>query len=577
MVTEAQNKNPQSKQKTQHIKHLLLSLLALILINILSGYLFTRFDLTADKRYTLSNNTKDLIKEVDDVVYFEIYLDGKMPASFIRLKKSIKELLDEFRVYGKDNIQYQFTDPISNIDKSKRTNVFKRLYKKGLMPINLQVKEKDGSSSQKILFPGIIVSYKGKDFPINLLKNKNNMLSEESLNQAVQSLEYELSFAIDNLLNTEKKKIAILQGHGELQPEQVEDFAQSLTSSFTVQVLNINDDRYALSDANNQNKYELLIIAKPTKEFSEKDKFVIDQFIMNGGKTLWLIDPVHIEMDSLTKGATTLAISRDLNLNDQLFTYGVRVNSNIIQDMQCLLIPINTAIAGAPPKFTSAPWVFCPLLLPSDANPITRNLNVISSEFPAVIDTVGLNSDVKKQFLLASSDHSRIVKTPTQIDLRIASQQMNPRAFNKRFLPVAVLLQGTFKSVYHNRKSPFSHKKVTTKAQATKMVVVADGDIIRNKVIGTGANKKILPLGYDRYSKQTFGNKEFLINTVNYLCDKEHLLRLRTKEQKLRLLDKVKTNKHKLKWQTINVIIPILLIVILGILLNVLRKRRFSK
>lgn len=559
------------------MKKLILSITIIVLINILSAYLFTRFDLTADKRYTLSENTKQIISNLDDIVYFEIYLDGKMPASFLRLKKSTKELLDEFRVYGKDNIQYKFTEPAKETDKKTRDMVFQKLYKKGLMPINLQVKEKDGSTSQKIIFPSIIVSYKGKDYPINLLKNNNSQLSEESLNTSVQSLEYELAFAIDNLLTEKPQKIAFLQGHGELPPAQIQDFAQSLSASFKVQILNINNNKYSLTDSSGTNIFELLIIAKPTMRFSEKDKFIIDQFIMNGGKTLWLIDPINVEMDSLSKGATTLAISRDLNINDQLFKYGVRINQNLIQDVQCMLIPVNTALEGSKPKFTSAPWLYAPLLLPSDAHPISRNLNLVSSEFPSVIDTVGLNKKVKKQFLLASSDRSRAVNTPVQIDLSMISKRVNTQMFNRKFLPVSVLLEGVFTSVYKNRKSPFDTKTHKTESKQTKMVVIADGDIIKNKVIGVGSNKKILPLGYDRYTKQTFGNKEFLLNTANYLCNKQHLLKLRVKEQKLRLLDKVKITHHKLKWQIINAVVPVLIIIIFGIIFNFLRKNKYAK
>lgn len=574
-MVKKENKQPLVRRK-KHIKQLVLALLTIVAINVISEHLFTRFDLTSDKRYTLSKNTKQIIKNIDDIVYFEIYLDGNLPASFFRLKKSLNEILDEFRVYGKDFIQYKFIDPSDEQDPKKRETIFKKLYNKGLMPINLQVKEKDGSSSQKIIFPSIMVSHKNKEIPINLLKNNTNRLSEESLNTAVESLEYELTFAIDNLTKTRVTKIAFLQGHNELLPAQVSDLAQTLSASFQLQWVDIKENPYALVDENGKNKYELLIVAKPTLAFSEKDKFIIDQFVMNGGKSIWLIDAVNVEMDSLSKGATTLAVSRDLNLDDQLFKYGVRINPKLIQDMQCMLIPVNTAIAGEAPKFTSAPWIYAPLLLPSDAHPITKNLNLISSEFPSLIDTVGWNKNVKKQFLLASSDRSKIVNIPIQINLGMVAQRINIQSFRHRFLPVAVLLEGSFSSVYQNRKSPFSIK-VKNKSEATKMLIIADGDIIRNQVIGVGANQKILPLGYDRYTKQTFGNKEFLLNAINYLCDKDYLLELRSKEHKLRLLDKTEINFHKLKWQMLNVVLPIVLIVLFGIIFYLLRKRKYTK
>lgn len=563
-------------RRKKHIKQLVLTLFIIIAINVVSEHLFTRFDLTSDKRYTLSKNTKQIIKNIDDIVYFEIYLDGNLPAGFFRLKKSVNEILDEFRVYGKDFIQYKFIDPSEEQDPKKRETVLKKLYSKGLIPINLQVKEKDGGSSQKIIFPSIMVSYKNKEIPINLLKNNINRLSEESLNTSVQNLEYELTFAIDNLTKKEIKKIAFLQGHGELLPPQVSDLAQSLSVSFQLQWIDMDERPYALTDSNGNNNYELLIVAKPTSTFSEKDKFIIDQFVMNGGKSIWLIDAVNVEMDSLSKGATTLAISRDLNLDDQFFKYGARINPKLIQDVQCMLIPVNTAIAGEAPKFTSAPWLYAPLLLPSDAHSITKNLNLISSEFPSVIDTVGLNKNVKKQFLLASSDRSKTVNTPLQINLGMIAQRVDIQSFRKKFLPVSVLLEGSFSSVYQNRKAPFP-VEVKKESKATKMIIIADGDIIRNQVVGIGANQKILPLGYDRYTKQTFGNKEFLLNAINYLCDKQYLLQLRTKEHKLRLLDKTEINFHKLKWQMLNVVLPIVLIVLFGIIFYFFRKRKYTK
>lgn len=553
----------------------------ILIISLISSYFFTRIDLTSDKRYTLSRHTKSLLKELDDIVYFKVYLTGDLPAGFIRFENATLEILDDFRAYGKDNIQYEFIDPADHPDEKTRNQVFQQLYEKGLDYTNLQVKEKDGSTSQKIIFPGVIASYRGKEWPVNLLKNNVSSSPEMNLNSSIQSLEYELTFAIDKLSSKHSPKIAFIHGHGELDQMQVDDIAQDLAASYNLSRVKIDEYIYSLRDSSGNNKYDLIIIAKPDSAFSEKDKYLIDQFIMNGGRSLWLIDQVKVEMDSLSQSRTTLALNTDLKINDLLFKYGARINNNLIQDMQCAVIPVNTAGIGMPPKFAPAPWLYFPMLLPSDAHPITRNLDLIKSQFPSSIDTVGQNPKVKKTFLLASSNYSRSVNAPVRIDLGMISERLDPQRFTEQFLPVAALLEGEFESVFTNRIAPtitknknfdFKHLSVPT-----KMIVIADGDLIRNHVKGVGENQESLTLGFDRYTKQTYGNKEFLLNAINYLCDKDHLMESRNKEHKLRLLDQAKINNERLKWQIINMIIPLLFVLILGLTFNYIRKKRFTK
>ncbi len=568
------------KLQRENTLQLVLALSTIVFVVILSNYIFTRFDLTSDKRYTLSHYNTELLKDLDDIVYFKVYLTGDLPAGFIRLENATREILDEFRAYGKDNIQYEFIDPADSPDKKTRNKVFKELYDKGLNPTNLQVKEKDGSTSQKIIFPGIIVSYRGKEYPVNILKNHVSSSPEMNLNSSIQALEYEFAFAIDKLSTTTSPRIAFVHGHGELSEMQVNDIAESLSESYFLERVKIDGYLYSLRDTLGNNKYDLVVIAKPDSIFPEKDKFVIDQYIMNGGRILWFIDQVRVEMDSLAKSRATLALNNDLKLDDQLFKYGVRINQNLIQDMQCAVIPVNTSIVGAPPKFEPVPWMYFPLLLPSDAHPITRNLDLVGSQFPSVIDTVGINPEIKKSLLLASSNYSRTVNAPVRVDLAMVSERVDPNRFTQRFLPVSVLLEGSFTSAFENRVSPIISKDANidfkSKSKATKMIIVSDGDIIRNHVKGVGENQQSLPLGYDRYTKQTFGNKEFVLNCVNYLCNKHHLMEARTKEHKLRLLDQTKINDQRLKWQLINVAIPILLLIALGMLFNYLRKRKYT-
>jgi ABC-2 type transport system permease protein len=325
----------------------------------------------------------------------------------------------------------------------------------------------------------------------------------------------------------------------------------------------------------------LVIIAKPQSEIPEADKFLIDQFIMNGGSTLWLIDNVNVSMDSLSKTRTTLGFSYNLNLDDQLFKYGIRINQNLIQDIQCAVIPVNTALVGQEAKFAPAPWIYFPLMAPQQNHSITRNLDMVKMQFVNAIDTVGEYENVKKTILLSSSKYGRTTNVPILVDLAITNEQIEPRNFNKSNLTAAVLLEGTFMSVFTNRTTPITTIKskfgITEKSRPTKMIVISDGDIIRNQVRGVGKNMEILPLGYDRVTQQTFGNKEFILNCVNYLCNMNDLLEARSKDYKLRLLDKAKINQQRLKWQFINVVVPIILIILSGLFFSYRRKKKYSK
>ena len=569
------------KIKQDSIFQLIVTISIIVLFAVASNYLFTRIDLTSDSRYTLSSHTKELIKELDDIVYFKVYLNGDLPAGFKRLENATHEILDDFRAYGKDNVQFEFINPSESSDQKTRNEIFKQLYQKGLDPTNLQVKEKGGGNSQKIIFPGVIVSYRGMEIPVNILKNYMGYSPEGNLNASIQALEYELTFAIHKLTTSEVPKIGFIDGHGELDNFQVGDIANTLSELYHLERIRLNGDIYSLQDNLSRNKYDLIVIAKPKSTFSEEDKFLIDQFIMNGGRSLWFIDEVNVNMDSLAYTRTTLGLTNKLNIDDQLFKYGVRINPNLIQDVQCAVIPVNTALYGQQPKFEPAPWIYFPLMSPSQNHIITRNLDMIHSQFVGSIDTVGINPEIKKTVILSSSKYSRTVMAPVLVDLSLISEKISANRFNKSYLPTGVILEGEFPSIYTNRTLPIKTQNskfiFKDKSEQTKMIIFSDGDLIRNHVREDGENSEVLPLGYDRFTKQTYGNKELILNCVNYLCDMHGLLESRTKEYKLRMLDKPKITKERTKWQIINVLLPILLVVLGGFAFNYFRKKRYSK
>lgn len=569
----AKQKRKQVKQ--QNIIEFVVSLAMILLINYIASFLYYRIDLTAEKRFTLTDQTTELLENLDDVVYFKVYLDGELPAGFSRLKNSTQEIIDEFRTYSEENIQYEFINPSNLKDKKAQEELYRELYKKGLDPANVQEKDEEGKTSQKIIFPGAIVSYRGKEMAVNLLKNNLSLSPEENLNNSIQELEYEFVRIITRL-NAEKiPQIAFLEGHGELTDIQVASITNELLQFYTVKRVKINGQINALKE------FDAIIIAQPDTAFSEKDKFIIDQFIMHGGKSLWLIDEVRIDLDSLAFQNENLAMINNTNLNDQLFKYGVRVNPVLIQDLQCASIPVNTAMVGSPPKFEPAPWIFFPLISPPANHLITKNLNLLKTEFINSIDTVGGNSKIKKTILLSTSRYSKAIAAPARVSLDIMRYEPDPRLFASPNQPIAALLEGEFESLYKNRLTPdiaFSKEiKFYESSKPTKMIVIGDGDIIKNLYRTENGVQTPYPMGFDRYTGKTYGNKEFILNTINYLCNDSSLLTLRAREIKLRMLDKVKISEERVKWQIINTVLPVAIVILFGILLAIYRKRKYSK
>jgi ABC-2 type transport system permease protein len=554
--------------KKQSIVQLVVAAAILISINVIGSFVFTRFDLTSEKRFSLAPSTKAYLKTLNDVIYVKIYLDGDIPPGFKRLRNSTKELLDEFRVYAKDNIEYQFIDPSAIADKKERNDLYQQLAQKGLQPTNLEERQK-GGTSQKILFPGVIMNYRSEEIPIQLLKSHIGSGSEEMLNNSIEGLEYDFIKGIKSITSSTKTRVAFLEGHGELSTREIADAAATLRESYRVDTISINGKLDALKNI------KTLIIAKPDSAFNEKDKFVIDQFIMKGGRVLWLIDAMQINLDSLSAMSTNVAIAKELNLDDILFKYGVRVNYDLVMDLQAAPISVVTGQVGTQPKTDLFPWYFSPLINPSSSNTIVHNLNAIKFEFGSTVDTVEAEG-VKKTILLTTSQYSKALMAPARVSLNILKEEPDPKQFNKSNLPLAVLLEGYFSSDFKNRVpeaiATAPEIGFKEKSESTKMIVVADGDVIASYVSKKG---NIFPLGYDRFTGQTYGNKNFILNCVDYLCDDSGLMSLRGKEFKLRLLDKAKTENSSIKWM--NTILPVVLIMLYGFIHAMIRKRKYEK
>ena len=550
----------------------LLFFICLIILALISFFFFFRIDLTSDKRYSIADQTKMLMAKTDSPLKVVVYLDGDLNPGFLRLKKSTAELLDELSVYSNHNIDIQFENPSLADSPEQREKKYTELQNRGLAPTAVYERDKEGKSIQKVIFPWIEMTYKGKKVQVCLLKNILGNSGEENLNISVENLEFEITDGIRRLVNTEVSKIAFLEGHGELSEAETYDISKTLSKYFQI------DRGTIATNATILDNYKAVIIAKPTKPFSESDKFIIDQYIMHGGRVLWLLDGVRISKENLSTIGLSPAIELDLNLNDQLFRYGVRINPVLLQDVQCASVPVNIARVGATPQFEPTPWYFAPLLLTSPEHPITRNITEVRSEFCSGIDLVGDNKQVKSQLLLATSDNTHIVGTPTTIDL---SQKIKPNDkayFNAGYVPVAVAMEGNFESDFANRMIPAgltNTSPIRRQSLNTRQIVVADGGIIRNET--TEKDSTTLPLGFDRYMNQQFGNKDFIQNAVLYLADNDGWMQLRSRTLKLRLLNKRITNEDRITWELINVLVPLGFLLIFGIGYQIQRKRKYTK
>jgi len=560
-----------SSVKSKHITQLIATFAILIMINFAGSYYFKRFDLTSEKRYTLNEETIDMLQKLDDRVYIKVYLAGDFNSAFSRLRDETKEMLDEFRAYSKSDFDYEFINIYDQKNEKDIENLQRQLYQKGIDPAEIMTKTNNGKNKQ-IIFPGAVVFYKGKESVWQIYQQQDGMMGQaQRVNNSVENLEYSLSNSIRKLQRPIRPRVAFIRGHHELDTNQTKDLSLALSEYYDVEYIKIKHRIKALKP------YSAIIMAWPDTVIGERDKFIIDQFVMNGGKVLWCIEPVYTNLDSLKMKGYTLGLANNIGLDDILFNYGVRVNPELVQDMQCGGIPINRGFKGGQPDFQMFPWIYKPLVLPQNNHPIVKNLDLIRFEYASTIDTVKAEG-VKKTVLLQSSKYSRTQSVPARIALSMVSNKLNERMFDKGNRPMAVLLEGTFTSNYVNRLTDTiandSSISFKTKSVPTSMIVVSDGDIIKNDF--NYATMSINPLGYDKYTKQIFANKTFLLNCMNYLIDGPKLMSLRTREVKLRVLDRKKTDADPFKWKMYNVVFPLVIVVAIGYLLALLRKRKFS-
>jgi gliding-associated putative ABC transporter substrate-binding component GldG len=566
---------PKISPRSKSFLELAIGFVTIILIGYIASVAYLRFDLTTEKRYTLDRNTKDVLSNLDDIVHVKVYLDGELPLGFRYMQRELSELLGEFEVYGKRMFQFEFIDPTSSTNKAEREAMLRDLTDKGLEPTNVQERDPKGGSTQRIIFPGAVVSYKGREAVVNLLKNNPALSGDENINISIQGFEYAILSAMLKLQPDSLPKLAFVHGHGQLDEFETGDIAQELVGQFEVHRVMLGGEVGGLDP------YSVVIMAGPTKRVSEADKLVLDQYIMGGGKVLWFVDGVTVSIDSLSNGATTLAYPNNHNLEDILFKYGARVNPTLIQDMQCSVIPVNVSLPGQDSRFAPAPWVYYPLLNSPSNHPITRNLNIVSAKFVSPVDTVGLNPEVQKQILLKTSPYTRTVNVPAFINLAQIEQSPLERDFTQSNLPIAVLLEGEFPSVFTNRPLASLNNgnsfRFRENSLPTRMIVVADADIIRNDVSRRGDGAYITPLGYDRYTNQTYGNKDLVVNMVNYLNDDMGLMNLRSREFKLRLLDKNKVLEQRTKWQLLNLVVPSAVLLLFVIAWLLVRRKRYAK
>lgn len=543
--------------------------IVLIAVNFISSRVYNRFDLTSDKRYTLNKAALNVIKDIDSPIAIDVLLQGEdFPSEFRRLQAETRQLLEEFSAYN-NNITFNFLNPIE--DDATRGRNIKQLQARGLTPRQVNVQE-NGKSSQEIVFPWAIASYNNKTVIIPLIKNKIGASQQELVSNSVQHLEYAFADGFSKLVNPKRRKIAILKGNGQLENKNIASFITILRDYYFIAPFTLdsvaNSSQKTLKEIKN---YDLIISAKPTQAFSEKEKLVLDQFTMNGGKSLWLIDAVAMEKDSLyNEAGKNFATTRDLNLTDFFFKYGARINPILVSSLYSA--PITLALGeDSESKFQHLRWPYSPLANSTSKHPIVNNLNLVKFDFANQIDT--LKNNISKTILLQSDALTKIEGTPREISLEMVTSEPKKETFNKGPQNLAVLLEGEFTSVYNNRVKPFNLSEEKNKSPSTKMILIADGDVIKNEMGRKGPEE----LGFDRWTGKTYGNKEFLLNAVNYLLDDDGLINIRSKEINVAFLDQEKIKKTKTKWQLINIVLPLLFLAVFGFVFNYIRRKKYAK
>ena len=531
----------------------ILVLVSVVLMNVLVHQVVCRWDMTDDKRYTISQHTKELLKELDSPLMVTVLLEGELNAGFTRLQKATSELLSEFSVYTAEHI-------------GSRPLVASLI--QGLDPIVIHERTHKGKMAQTTVYPYALVEYKGKKRVVNLLQNQRGLSGEENLNNSIENLEYILVDAIRGLAQTQVEKVVFLEGHGELEERDVYDLTQLLAQYYQVDRGRLGNEAGVLDD------YAAVIIADPQLPFLEEDKYILDQYIMQGGRVLWVVNGVRFSSDFLASQGTTPIVALDLDINDMLFRYGVRIHHGLVQDLQCLPVPVDVSTNAQQPNWQPMPWTYAPLLLTSQQSPITRNVAQLSATMVSAVELVGGEDGIRKEVLLATSSASKITPVPAQVNLSMGVD--DEHSYQYAFIPVAVSLEGEFSSLYAHLGAPESivASAPTRKVSVpTRQIVVAAGSAIRND----WQHNQPLPLGYDRYTKTQFGNRDFMLNAVLYLTDNEGWLELRQKEITLRLINDQRAQITRVKAQVMSMVIPLAILALLGVVIVVMKKQKYVK
>jgi gliding-associated putative ABC transporter substrate-binding component GldG len=543
-------------------------LAGLLLFNFIAQRFFFRLDLTEEKRYTMSPATKKLLTDLKQPVTVTVYLTGDFPPAFRRLEQAVRETLTEFQVYGGANLHFIFIDPSAAGTEAARNQFYTTLFKKGLKPTNLGATE-NGKRVEKIIFPWAVVSLNGRTKNVLLLRGNQAEPAEVRLNQSIEGLEYELANTIRVLTPGLRKRLGVVQGHGELSNEQAGDMLGAWQQQYDV-------FRVDLSKVNDLRALDALVVAQPKMPYSEVEKFKLDQFITQGGRAMFFVDALRVDLDSVSRNGAALATPYDLNLDDLFFKYGLRLNQNLVLDLNSGQIPLVTGIEGNKPKIEPMPWQLYPLINKFSKHPITRNLDAVYLKFVGNIDTVKAVG-IRKTALLSTSRYTRVLPAPVPINFNDARLEPNPKLYQNSFQAVGYLLEGQFKSLYANRAQPGTMKfqpETSPDAHPSKVLVIADGDFIRSDIdTKTG---KPYRLGYDRLANTEFANRELVLNATDYLLDETGLIAVRGKQITLRPLDKVKLAGQRRSWQLLNLGAPLVLLMAFGAVRAWRRKRRYA-
>lgn len=545
----------------------------LVLLNVLAQRFYARFDFTREKRYTLTPKTKENLAQTDHDLVITVFLDGEIPAAFKRLRNATRDLLNDYKAYSKANIKIVFEDPLADVPANAQDTVINSLGRIGIKPMAVNIKN-DAGLTQKIIFPMALVEYNGKQTPINLLQKTGGAATdyEENITSSIQSLEYQFTSAIRRLRSGTNPRIGFTEGHGEPSNLYLYDAIASLSQQHYVGRVDLK-----LITKEGLDSLKVLVIAKPQSPLSEMEKYKINYFVMKGGRLVWAIDQVGAELDSLQRRGQEMTFNRQLNIDDMLFEYGARINYNLIADVNCVSIPIATGASGQQAQIDLVPWVFYPVLLPDTSSSLTRNIDGIRSQFASTVDTIGV-PNVSKRVVLYTSPYNKVFETPRMLSLQMLNEQPKQEEYTGSPKAVGVLLQGQFKSVFLNRPVPAGITEsysVPAQSVPTKMMVIGDGDVFNNQVSGNDGSP--FPLGFDRYTQQNYGNKALLLNIADYFTDDDNLIDLRNKEIKVRLLDKARLRSEKTKWQLVNAVGPILLLICFAIFQHYYRKHKYAK